>query len=231
MKSFATILALAFVAVNAASKGEEARAAAEGNAWGPGGNPDKGGDDEGSNGNAWGPGGNPDKGGNGGDNNGNAYGPDGKRVLEGKAYAYGKDKESKENGGNAWGPGGNPDKGGNGGDNNGNAYGPDGKRVLEGKAYAYGKDKESRGNRWGPGGNPDKGGNGGDNSGNAYGPDNGAPALGGASLGAKGGNGKRSNGATMVRANCKDMSDDSMMKLFARAHSIEADGSGNEIKS
>ena len=182
MKSFATILTLAFVAVNAASKGEEARAAAEGNAWGPGGNPDKGGDDEGSN-------------------------------------------------GNAWGPGGNPDKGGNGGDNNGNAYGPDGKRVLEGKAYAYGKDKESRGNRWGPGGNPDKGGNGGDNSGNAYGPDNGAPALGGASLGAKGGNGKRSNGATMVRANCKDMSDDSMMKLFARAHSIEADGSGNEIKS
>ena len=69
MKSFATILALAFVAVNAKE----------------------------NNGNRWGHGGNPTKGGKGGDNKGNAYGPDANGAPEGQAmpalggnnYAYG----------------------------------------------------------------------------------------------------------------------------------------------
>ena len=193
MKSFATILALAVVAVNAASKSGDARANAEGNAWGPGGNPEKGGNGGDNNGNAWGPGGNPEKGGNGGDNNGNAYGPDGKRVLEGKAYAYGREKE---NNGNRWGPGGNPEKGGNGGDNNGNAYGPDGK--VEGVQSGLG----------------------------------GISLVNGTALvDAKIAGPKGRSGAMMVRADCKDMSDDGMMKVFARAHSWEADGSGDEIRS
>ena len=104
---------------------------------------------------------------------------------------------------------------------------------------ANGLTKENKGNRWGPGGNPTRGGNGGDNKGNAYGPDaNGAPeseaipALGGASLGSRAERrSQRTQGAMMVKASCKDMSDDSMMKVYAHAHSWEADGSGDKIAS
>jgi len=35
----------------------------------------------------------------------------------------------------------------------------------------------------------------------------------------------------MVKGNCKDMSDDGMMKVYAHAHSWEADGSGDVIRS